>query len=295
VKTCSRLLSLLLLALVLLPSLGSSVPVTAQPANESPPGITGQAIRSGLFDAQAALLAGDPAQAAQGVAEAQAAADALLPRLTADPEIAPALEQALAAADAAVQAGDAKALAIASGQVWATLMRGAYAETLEAVEAGDAKAAASWLLLRDFRLTTRFDRPNADATVAVRQLAEGAATPEQVAATVQADLLDTYQARLEALLNEVADGTPGELTPTQAQAVGMVSGFWPLLAPALEEQQGAAAREQADATFARWRQEAQSGTAEAFAPLQADATTALRPSPRRTRRGGPGNCCATSR
>lgn len=270
---CSRLLSVLLLALVLLPVAGSGMPVGAQSLAETPPGITGQAIRSGLFDAQAALLAGDPGQAAQGVAEAQAAADQLLPLFTADPAVAPAIEADLAAAHTAVTANDAEGLAIASGQVWATLMRGAYAETLAAVEAGDAKAAASWLLLRDFRLTTRFDRPNADATVAVRQLAEGTATPEQVAATVEADLLDTYQARLEALLNEVATGTPGELSPTQAQAVGLVSGFWPLLAPALEAQQGADARAQADAAFADWQEAAQSGTATAFAPLQADATT----------------------
>jgi high-affinity iron transporter len=275
VKTCSRLLSVLLLALVLLPSLGRSIPVGAQSLAETPPGITGQAIRSGLFDAQAALLAGDPSGAAQGIADAQAATDQLLPLFTADPGVAPAIEKDLAAADEAVKANDAEGLAIASGQIWATLMRGAYAETLAAVQAGDAKGAASWLLLRDFRLTTRFDRPNADSTVAVRQLAEGSATPEQVAATVQADLLDTYQARLEALLNEVANGTPGELTPTQAQAVGMVSGFWPLLAPALAEQQGAEARERADATFAMWQQEAQSGTADAFAPLQADATTVV--------------------
>jgi high-affinity iron transporter len=272
VKTCSRLLSVLLLALVLLPSLGRSVPTGAQSLTESPPGITGQAIRSGLFDAQAALLAGDPAQAMGSVAEAQAAADRLLPLITADPAIAPAIEADLAAAQAAVEANDAEGLAIVSGQIWATLMRGAYAETLAAVEAGDADAAASWLLLRDFRMTTRFDRPNADSTVAVRQLAEGAATPEQVAATVQADLLDTYQARLEALLNEVASGEPGALSPTQAQAVGLVSGFWPMLAPALEEQQGAEARENADATFAQWQQAAQSGTAAELAPLQADTT-----------------------
>jgi high-affinity iron transporter len=267
------LLSVLFLALVLLPHAGRTIPVGAQSLAETPPGITGQAIRSGLFDAQAALLAGDPPQAMQGVAHAQAAAGELLPLFTADLAIAPAVEKDLAAAQAAVQTNDAEGLAIASGQIWATLVRGAYAETLAAVEAGDAKAAASWLLLRDFRLTTRFDRPNADATVAVRQLAEGTATPEQVAATVQADLLDTYQARLEALLNEVATGTPGTLSPTQAQAVGLVSGFWPLLAPALEAQQGADIRAQADAAFASWQQAAQSGTAAAFAPLQADATT----------------------
>ncbi|MCA9878247.1 MAG: FTR1 family protein, partial [Thermomicrobiales bacterium] len=272
-KTCSRLLSVLLLALVLLPSLGRGIPVGAQSIAETPPGITGQAIRSGLFDAQAALLAGAPTEAAQGVSDAQTAADQLLPLFTADPAIAPVIEQALAAAEAAVQANDAEGLAIASGQIWATLMRGAYAETLAAVDAGDAKAAASWLLLRDFRLTTRFDRPNANATVAVRQLADGAAQPDQVAAVVQADLLDTYQARLEALLNEVANATPGELTPTQAQAVGLVSGFWPLLAPALAEQQGAAAREQADAAFAQWQEAAQGGAVEAFAPLQADTTS----------------------
>ncbi len=64
---CSRLLSVLLLALVLLPWVGRSVPVGAQSLVETPPGITGQAIRSGLFDAQAALLAGDPVRVVEPV------------------------------------------------------------------------------------------------------------------------------------------------------------------------------------------------------------------------------------
>ncbi|MFT4039641.1 MAG: FTR1 family protein [Thermomicrobiales bacterium] len=269
---CPRLISVVLLAFVLVASLGRGYPAQAQTLAESPPGITGQAVRSGLFDAQAALLAGDPAAATEGVAAAQTAAAQLLPLFTADPTIAPEITQDLAAAEAAVKANDAEALAIASGEIWATMMRGAYAQTLAAVMAGDADAAASWLLLRDFRLTTRFDRPNADSTVAIRQLKEGTAQPADVAAVVQADLLDTYQARLEALLNEVAAATPGQLTPTQAQAVGLVSGFWPLLAPALAEQQGAEAETAANTAFADWLQAAQSGTAEQFAPLQAQTT-----------------------
>src|SRR5690606_34148880 len=115
VNMCLRLLSVLLLALVLLPSLGRSIPVGAQSLAEAPPGITGQAIRSGLFDAQAALLAGNAAQAEAGVAGAQAAAGHLLPLFTADPAIAPAMDEELAAAAAAVKANDAERLAIASG------------------------------------------------------------------------------------------------------------------------------------------------------------------------------------
>lgn len=265
---------LLLLLFALLVSFVSGGTVTrAQSAKDGSPGLAGQEIRSALFDAQAALLAGKSAAAVAAVASAQGAADAIAPRFTADPAAANALTSAMTAALHAAEADDASALAVASGQAWAALMRGAYSETLAAVEANDAAAAASWLLLRDFRLTTRFDRPNADSTVAVQQLSAGNATPEQVVATIQADLLDTYQARLEAMLNDIAAVDPAQLSPTQAQAVGLANGYWPLLAPALEAQVGAAARGDADLAFSTLLSAADAQDAAAFSPAQRQAAS----------------------
>lgn len=223
---------------------------TAAEAPAFAPGLAAQAIRSQLFDAQGALLAGDGAAAEEAVAAARASASDFFPKLAADPNAAPALDRGLTDAHRAVVEGDARALALAHGQIWSALVRGAYAQTLSAAAAGDAETASAWLLLRDFRVTTRFDRPNADATLAVRQLGEGGMTPEAAETAIRADLLDTYQARLEATLNTIAGGTADARSSSEAEAVGLAAGYWPLLAAALEAQMGKTARAGADATFA---------------------------------------------
>ena len=106
----------------------------------------------------------------------------------------------MAEARLAVAHDDPIHLALIHGQVWSTLVRGAFAEALAATASGDADEAARWLLLRDFRLTTRFDRPSGDATRATKDLRDGSNDAAQASAVVKADLLDTYQARLESSL-----------------------------------------------------------------------------------------------
>ncbi|HET7092272.1 MAG TPA: FTR1 family protein, partial [Thermomicrobiales bacterium] len=143
---------------------------------------------------------------------------------------------------------------------------------LAAVARDDAADAAHWLLLRDFRPTTTLSRPGADATLAVRKLGAGALTPEQTAAAVRGDLLDTYQAQLEAELNDIAGAAPDKLLPTQAEAVGLAAGHWPVLAGAYEAQQGADARAQADAVFAALPAAVANGDTAAFGRALTDAT-----------------------
>jgi high-affinity iron transporter len=265
-------LILLLLAFLLVASSGVVNPTAAETPPEVSPGLTAQAIRSSLFDAQAALLTDDASSAAEAVASATAAADRMLPQLSADQEVAPALQTQLAAAADAVARNDPIALAVANGQIRSTLVRGSYAETLAAVRGGDAEKAASWLLLRDFRITTRFDRPNADATLAIQQLGQGQVTPAQAIETIRADLLDTYQARLESTLNEVAAADPASLSSSQAEAIGLATGYWPLLAPALAEQLGADARADADATFGRLLSSSRGADRDALRGAQSHAT-----------------------
>jgi high-affinity iron transporter len=224
-----------------------------------------------LFDAQAALLAGDAASAAKAVAAATTSANLLTPSFAADVDVAHALEAGLAAASDAVARNDATALALAHGQVWSALMRGSYARTLEAITSGDADSAAAWLLVQDFRVTTRFDRPHGDATLAVQGMREGKIAPQAAVETVRADLLDTYQARLESALNTLAPASPDSLSSSEAEAIGLAVGYWPLLAPALAEQLGNPARVEADATFATLVASTRSDDAEAFAAARARA------------------------
>ncbi|MGH2615052.1 MAG: FTR1 family protein [Thermomicrobiales bacterium] len=269
-----RLRLIVLLTLVwtaILPGVGVRV-VAAEVPESFAPGLVAQAIRSHLFDAQAALLADDVQAAVAAVAAADAEVERLAPAFDADAAIVPALESGLATAGDAATRGDAAGLALAHGQIWATLVRGAYAQTLAAVASGETEAAAAWLLLRDFRVTTRFDRPNADATLAIKAWRDRAMTPEQAAETIRADLLDTYQARLEAALNTFAKANPDSLSSSEAEALGLATGYWPLLAPALEEQLGVQARAAADKTFTTLRQTAGDDEAAGFAAARSRAT-----------------------
>lgn len=243
-------LLLILLIVLLLPIPAPPAAATPLTRAEASPARLAQAIQSALFDAQSALLAGDPAAAGASLDAAGAAARSLEPRLTADPAVAPAIAAELAAAAAAVADDDPRAFTQAHGRLWATLVRGALAETVAAIAADDAAGAATWLLVRDFRPTTRYARPNADATLAVRGLQAGTITPDQAIAIVRADLLDTYQSRLESALNALAGTKPTDLTLSQVHQIGLAGGYWQILAPTYELQLGPAARAEADATLA---------------------------------------------
>ncbi len=250
----------LLLALVAGPLLAP--PPAAAQAATAPPATQAQQLRDALFAAQAATAAGDRAGAEQALRDADPIAAAFAGRLAADPAAATALTGAMAAARAAAAAGDNDGLAAAGGAAWGSVVRGAYAETLRAVEAGDAKDAASWLMVRDFRPTTRFARPGADATLAVRDLGQGKTSPAAAAEAVRADLLDTYQAEADAALAAAADpNAPASLAA--ADALARAVQYWALLAPAYEAQAGKPARAAADAGFAALGQALAAGDADA--------------------------------
>jgi high-affinity iron transporter len=253
-----------------MPLVGSA-PVALAETPSTAPGLAAQAIRSNLFDAQAALLAGDSAAATEAVAAATASVALLTPSFAADVDVLQDLEAGLAVASNAVAGNDTTALALAHGQIWSALVRGSYTRTLEAITNGDANGAAAWLLVRDFRFTTRFDRPDGNATLALQGMREGKIAPGNAAETVRADLLDTYQARLESALNTLTGTSPEVISSSEAEAVGLAVGYWPLLAPALAEQLGNSARVEADATFATLIASTESDDAGAFAAARTRA------------------------
>lgn len=225
-----RGLGLLLLALSML----LAAPVAAQGDAPTPPWAAADAVRDALFAAQAALLGNDPAAAADQVAVAIAAAPGGLP-----PNAAALLDTALDEAATAARAGDSNALAGARGLVQGAIYWGAYLSARTAVETGDADAAGRWLLVRDFRTSTRFSRPDADATLALRALADGATAGAMATALAQldADLLDTYQARLGEHLATAAN--PSTLSTRRAEAAGLAAATWRILAPAYTAQTAA--------------------------------------------------------
>ena len=212
--------------------------VCVRPAGAAPaePWQAADAVRDALFAAQAGLLAGDAPAAAAQVAAARDAAAALagLP-----PESAALLAQALDAAATAAAAGDGAALAGARGLAQGAINWGGYLAARAAVQAGDGATAGRWLLVRDFRTSTRFARPDADATLALRALGDAPTEAAIAAALAQldADLLDTYQARLAEHLAMAADAAAQPAR--RAEAAGIAAAYWRVLAPAFGQQTAA--------------------------------------------------------
>src|SRR5688572_17553944 len=154
---------------------------------------TADAIQKALRQAQLALSNGDTANANQLVGQAtRAATNDLLPLLSSDTAAASqALTAALARANAAAQANDLTAFAAATASARTALFGIGALETAAALQAGDPAAARSWLLAREFRRVSRFQRLNTDATSAVLQAQAGSIPAATALATVQTDLLDT--------------------------------------------------------------------------------------------------------
>ena len=194
---------------------------------------------------------------------------------------------------AARRARDAIALAAARGSVAAALYRGAAAVTYDAVGRGDARTARAWLLLREFRTPTRYTRPGADATVALRDLERGRTSPERARLAVVKDLLDSTQAEARERLEEI--GRLGErgFAAHRAALAAQVAGAWPLLAPRYREERGDAAERDAGAAVAALRDAAAArrrrrgrGRARRRRSTGSPASPPRR-SPPRSRRGAP--------
>jgi high-affinity iron transporter len=229
------------LLLILFLSLVLNGPVMAQAETPASPWQLAEHINQAMFQAQVALASGDEAKAQIALAAAtQNATQLTLPAASQS-----ALNDALAQAQVALSKGDSLGVAAAKGQITGILYRGSYHNLLTAIQAGDADLAQQWLLVRDYRPSTRFTRPGADATLALRAMA--ALATEEVLSRVQADLLDTYQARLTEQLALLSDASI--LPMRQAEAAGYAWAVWPVLQPAYQEQMGAAAAAHAATQF----------------------------------------------
>ena len=93
--------------------------------------------------------------------------------------------------------------------------------------------------MREFRQPTRFSRPGADATLALEALRERRAKIPQALAAVRADLLDTYQARLSAALEDTDQAAREGHAVSAAAAAALAHGYGLVLRDAYEEQRGA--------------------------------------------------------
>lgn len=227
-RPIGRILSGLFITLCALALLGRALPLLAA---EGEPWELAKGVQDNLFDAQLALLEGDTAAAEAAVVLAADSAAALdqLP-----PDAASLLQSALDQAATAVANGDQAALAAARGVAKGAINWGSYGIIRQSVIDGRSDVAQRWLLVREFRPSTRFSRPDADATVALRQLGAGTIGADEALAQLDADLLDTYQARLTQYVAEAAD--PAGLAARRAESAGIATAYWRALAPRYAEQ-----------------------------------------------------------
>lgn len=239
-------------SILLLVCLGALPALSSAGADGAPAWQAAAQVRDALFSAQRALLAGDLFAAevhrseAEGIYQASALSGTFAEQSA---DLDSQIKRYFDEAGIAVEAGDLAALSLRKGQIWSAFLEGAYRATLAALEAGDAATARKWLLLREYRQTTRFSRPDADATLAVTALANGESTAEEAAGYYRADLLDTYQANLARTLDEIQQAGELGFDYRQEESVGHILGYWRILRPAYVDQVGAEAAIEADQVF----------------------------------------------
>ncbi|MCW5874671.1 MAG: FTR1 family protein [Anaerolineales bacterium] len=247
-----KLRTLLLLAVLT----GLAVLSTASPVRAAGPSPAAQAesLRSALFAAQRALLANEPgAEAYLERAQAVLASDFGRSLADVDPAAAEGLRSAFVDMAAAVAAQDTPAFAAARAQAWTAVLAASYHIVEQAVQAGDTPTAQAWLLVREFRTASRFARPNGDATVALQSLAIGEMDSETAQQFLRADLYDTYQARLNEALRELAQAEASGFATRRAELASLAQGYFAILVPAYVEQRGESALAAAQAAFADLR------------------------------------------
>lgn len=247
----------LALLLVLLIDIGQPIAVMAAAITAAG---AAESLRSALVQAQLAL-ATDPAGSASLLAAAEATYQATLaPGLDAfDPASAERVQAGFALLHQSQASGDEVAFAAARAQIWTALLAGSYHAVEVAVAAGDPATAQSWLPLREFRTQTRFSRANADATLGVMGLRNGTLAPAEALVAVRADLLDTYQARLQETLRDLEAADGHNFPARRAELAALAEGYFAILAPAYAGQRGGEALLAAQATLRELRAAAVAG------------------------------------
>ncbi|MCS6939685.1 MAG: FTR1 family protein [Roseiflexus sp.] len=232
---------------------------SAAPAQSPAPGRTAELIRAVLVQIQLQMR-DDPAGARARLAEAHDAYASMSPTIARYAPDADARARAgFTDAEQALTTGDAPAFAVARSHIWMAILAGGYDVVVGSLRAEDARTAQQWLAVREFRHATRFSRPNADAARAVHDAATQAIPAADAIPAVQADLLDTYQARLNEALQTLSAADQRGFASRRAEAAALAEGYFAILAPVYAEQRGNAAADAARTAFARLRQAAQAG------------------------------------
>ena len=235
--------------------------VTAARAAEVGGWQSADAVRQVMQQAQVAFVAGDQATAARAVAQATEIYQNQLAPLVrgAAPDADRAASAALTTLTDAVSGGDAAAFASGYGSLWTALLRIGFDQTVAALQQGNIDAARQWLLLREFRPASRFVRPNTDATRALADARAGQLPVADALAAARADLLDTYQSKLNEALRNLAQADARQLAASRAEHAALADGYFAMLAPFYAEQRGDTALAATQRVFVALRDTARAG------------------------------------
>ncbi|MBX3061481.1 MAG: hypothetical protein KF726_00800 [Anaerolineae bacterium] len=214
-------------------------PVGAQEQKQSP-WAAAQSVHDTLFAAQKALITNAPTTALSAIESARQTYQSNLQAsiVAVSPQIDALIAQGLDGMVAATNVGNVSLFASLRNQTHTRILNGAYWVVIKAVERSDVETARMWLLLREYRTTTRFLRPDADATMELKTFSEGNSSPLETIGVIKADLLDTYQAQLSKAMADTDVAAQNNFPTKLAEQAGLVAGYFEILAPAYEEQNG---------------------------------------------------------
>ncbi|MEM7802336.1 MAG: FTR1 family protein [Chloroflexota bacterium] len=235
--------------LILILVFSSSTLVSAgEPKQEVTPWELIEDLNAFLFEAQKEMLFKDPEGA---LAATDMATEQLAQIVAAFPDFPDsavvAAEEAIALARDAIEAENSNQVSVAKGRLRTAMLLGSFQLTEQYVNDGSYDQARDWLLVRDFRPSTRFDRPGADATIAVTELSEGVIEPDVAWQRIEADLLDTYQGKMIETLGQA--GSEELFFNRRSESAGLAVGYWQLLATSFEAQAGAEAVAELNSTL----------------------------------------------
>lgn len=245
-----KFLSRFIIAILAAVFAASNIWGAARAVSDSP-AQTAEIIRSSLVQAQLSLMS-DPDMSASLVKDAQAVYQTGLsgPITFSNPDAHRRVLSAFKSLTDSVSRNDATLFAAARAQAWTGILAGSYSIVEEAIQKGDGATAQAWLPLREFRIATRFSRPNVGATLAVESFTTGNMTAEDALQSVRADMLDTYQARMSEALRDLTSADENGFSTRRAELAALAEGYFFILSPAYLEQRGATTLRGAQAAFA---------------------------------------------
>jgi high-affinity iron transporter len=213
---------LILFALVL----NNLLPISAQSVD---PWSAGGQIRDELFAAQKAILANKPDVATQHIQTAQQVYQtALEPAIkVAAPDIDTQILQTFGQLLSSALEGTR--LSYTRSYLWAMLLRGSREVVLAAVRRDDKNTARTWLLLREYRTSTRYMRPDADATLALQSFLDGKTGADTTVKSIDLDLLDGYQTLMIEAMADAEAARTNNFTTKVAEQAGLIVGYFEIL------------------------------------------------------------------